>query len=156
MVGFLTYAGLNVSVGISHQGSNLIAMIKEAAVSGRALIVPHLHLIGTHNCGRPLVAQLAEYFDFSQAAVAGAPVTISTSPFREGVTCVARSENIIGRTEKLIVKDAGGAGLLRVPLEAVYRGFADLPMQLPRRSRGAASRAQRERETSRTFGFALA
>ena len=127
----LTYTGMNVSAGISHQKSNLTAMLKEAALSGRMLIVPHLHLIGTHNRGRPLVSQLAEYFDFSQAAVAGAPVTISTSHFREAGVCVARSENLIGRTEKLIVKDSGGVGLLRVPLESVYRGFAELPVQLP-------------------------
>ena len=128
---FLTYTGLTVRAGISHQKSNLTAMLKEAALSGRALIVPRLHLIGTHNRGRPLVSQLAEYFDFSQAAVSGAPVTISTSHFRERGVCVVRSENLIGRTEKLIVKDAGGVGLLRVPLEAVYPGFAGLSVMLP-------------------------
>ena len=131
IVNSLTYTGMNVSAGISHQKSNLTAMLKEAALSGRALIVPRLHLIGTHNRGRPLVSQLAEYFDFSQAAVAGVPVVISTSQSREGGVCVSRGENLIGRTEKLMVKDAGGVGLLRVPLEAVYRGFAELPVQLP-------------------------
>ena len=106
-------------------------MLKKAALSGRELIVPHFHLTGAHNRGRPLVSQLAEYFDFSQAAVAGVAVPISTSHSREGGTGVARSENIIGRTERLIVKDAGGAGLLRVPLEALYRSFAELRVQLP-------------------------
>ena len=133
-VNFLTYTGFQASVGISHQKSNLTAMLKEAALSGRELIVPHFHLTGAHNRGRPLVSQLAEYFDFSQAAVAGISVPISTCALREGAaaaTRVAMSESLIGRTEKLIVKDAAGEGLLRLPLEAVYRGFAALPVRLP-------------------------
>ena len=131
IVNFLTFTGLTVSAGISHQKSNLTAMLKEAALSERTLLVPHLHLIGTHNHGRPLVSQLAEYFNFTRVTVAGNSVAISTSSSREEGTCVSCGENIVGRKEKLIVKDAGGAGLLRVPLEAVYRGFVALPVQLP-------------------------
>ena len=130
----LTYTGLKVSAGISHQKSNLTAMIREASLSGRELLVPHFHLAASHNDGRALVSQLDEYFDFNRTQAAGQPFRLHTSVpanTAKDARSVARHESLMGRTEEVIAKEMKGVSLVRKPLEPIYKGFGSLPVEIP-------------------------
>ncbi|TLD71356.1 hypothetical protein FEM03_07445 [Phragmitibacter flavus] len=136
-VHYLSYVNLQVSAGISHQRSNLIAMIKEAAVNQRTLIAPEFCLAGKHNLGRTIGTQLDEYFDFERVNVDGQPLTVLTQcPEKIGhsLATVNPDESLMGRSERWLIKDLGGISLLRHTLQNLYPGFADLAVRLPTRN----------------------
>jgi len=124
----ITYSGLTVRVGISHQSSNLRAMLKEAHICGRGLLLPEFLLTGDHNFGRLRQSTLAEYYEMESASVKGirVPVFAPAPSNRIEATTVRAEENLIGRKESLLCKDMSGVGLVRKPLERVYPGFSEL------------------------------
>ena len=112
----LTYAQFTWSAGLTHQRSNLLAMIREAALSGRDLLVPQFRLSGAHNRGRPLISQMDEYFDFANVSAKGYSVRLFKSApadLREDGIFVARHESLIGRAEKMIVKEMSEVSLVK-------------------------------------------
>src|SRR5262245_61071152 len=124
----ITYSGLTVRVGLSHQLSNLKAMLKEAHVCERGLLLPEFLLAGHHNYGRLRQSTLAEYYDMESASVAGIRVPVlepARSNWNEATT-VSAYENVTGRHENLLCKDLTGVGLVRKPLEQIYTGFSEL------------------------------
>lgn len=133
-VNCLTYCDFTPSAGISHQKSNLTAMLKEAAICGRDLLVPKFRLAGSHNHGRTVVTQMAEYFDFSKVTVEGKPVGILLSvpaSFSDTAVCVRSNEPLNGRAEGMIAKEMKGVGLVRLPLESTYAGFSKMSVEIP-------------------------
>ena len=124
----LCYRGLTVSAGISHQLSNLQAMLKEACLCGRRLLLPRFHLAGHHNCGRGLRSTLAEYYEMGSARVAGERVEVVESVAMGGgvIPVVPAGEDLRGRPEPVLCKDVSRLGLVRVALQKVYPGFTAL------------------------------
>jgi hypothetical protein len=141
----ITYSGLTVQVGISHQFSNLKAMLKEAHLCGRGLLLPEFQLAAHHNYGRLRRSTLAEYYEMESASVEGTrvPVFEPTPSNRIGAIIVRAEENLIGRQESLLCKDVSGIGLVRKPLELIYPGFPKLKASVGLRSElhSAAERA---------------
>lgn len=96
---YLSYAGLRINAGISHQGSNFTAMIKEAALSGRTLIMPKFRLTGKHNLGRNILTQMDEYDDLLGIRVNGQPVSVLTQCAERapsGWTVLPPNQSLIG------------------------------------------------------------
>ncbi len=130
----LTYQNLRVNVGISHQLSNLTAMMREAYVCGRSLLPPLFNLSGEHNYGRQLRSTMGEYFDFASAEVNHEHlniISVATSTPHQATASFDVSTNLTGRTEDHIVKDVAGTTLLRKPIEKLYPAVALLKVQLP-------------------------
>src|SRR5262245_880543 len=125
---YLTYKNFSVWVGISHQRSNLFAMLKEAWLTKRTLVLPTFGLAAHHNYGRALSTQLGEYFDFETARVNGERVRVRYQlPEAELPSiCLGPSESALGLSDPLVIRDVHKVGLVRLPLEEIYPGFKQL------------------------------
>jgi hypothetical protein len=60
---------LNISAGLSHQTSNLNAIIKEAFFNNQILILPNFKLIGIHNNGKDISSNLSKYYDYNNIKI---------------------------------------------------------------------------------------
>jgi len=60
-----------IKAGLSHQMSNLYAMLKEAKHRNITLILPHFKLHGCHNNNKELLSNLTEYYNFDKLKING-------------------------------------------------------------------------------------
>jgi len=72
---YLTF-DVRVKAGLSHQLSNLLAMIKEAYFTNQKLIIPELYLVGHHNNNNELKTNLSKYYDYSKLTINGKPYKV--------------------------------------------------------------------------------
>lgn len=124
---YIAYKNLAVSAGISHQKSNLFAMMKEAWITNRILLLPKFRLAAHHNCGRSVTTQLTEYFDMGSGRVNGEAIVIQ-SALSERISdsvCIGRRESALQKQERIVTRDVRGEGLVRYSLEKLYKGFGD-------------------------------
>ena len=97
---------MNANAGLSHQSSNLHAIIREAYHRKLILILPKFNLAGHHNNGKQLKSDLSKYYDFDN-------LTVNKGKFN-----VVKDDSAIDESQILIIKD--NSELLRKSAQFTY------------------------------------
>ena len=124
---YLKIEGLTASAGLGHQQMNLKSILAYAYDRGLTPIIPEFRLMGMFNSGRPVRADLSDYYDYDRVTIKGKPFPVVSRGKRgEGVNLDNPDDIDDESVETLCLPSLGDHGLLHRVLPATSLSKRDI------------------------------